>query len=702
MSLVVREGSLPSWNHQTISSRLVFPSAMTRFSFDMQHPNVAQLARFHRRCGRASIRHQVLRLIITLASIPVIHLGLDYARGQANPETDTRHQALTELLGKGQLVVDLFPPLSYFLPILVPVWALFILDQSCRLLMLYMAVWGGSARTTMGPGPHGGRALLMGLWLGTSVLAQERGIMRQRDSPLELASSLASCLILLGAMPPSFMPSWVGQILVVLSGALGCNIIDWLWCYSLIAVRTVSSIASESQSSPQSTQPLYWTRLIGRTTFALLRIVCLPLLALLSVYSLLFPYSETSSGGNYNLHFLDSTSRRGLLPEEPITLEALGLSKHAKHIPRHAVVSYLPLSLYVPNAGFLWAEPEDIERQTEESAYFSDPFGRRYPWAVEDAMSSTEGLDEEQREFVQSHILPGNLVYLRSRIDGRYLGTLEAEDQAENMILKNQVPGLDEHDPNFMRLWVGMHNEPGQQTTWYLEYDPKRDTGISLYNPHKQCHLATTYIPYGFRSNRTVKEDFRRSYGASCTRSVGISAATIWVIEGISFSHEHFHGHGANTKRLGKLVHEAYGFQDHHSKSKPLVAWDSLYDNLQHGLSIVRAHAALYDWHRRFEVKLDMAPSPLSSPRVQCGWGRWFERLVVGSFLTVHGIITLYRRRTGRPSETNDHVTSPAAVLCWAHVLLYNILMQQRPNSAEVALVMAIRGLLELLSKSLT
>lgn len=71
------------------------------------------------------------------------------------------------------------------------------------------------------------------------------------------------------------------------------------------------------------------------------------------MYSLLFLYLETSSRGNYNLYFLDSTSCRGLLLEELITLEALGLSKHAKHIPRHAIVFYLLLLLYVPNARFL-------------------------------------------------------------------------------------------------------------------------------------------------------------------------------------------------------------------------------------------------------------------------------------------------------------------------------------------------------------
>ncbi|KAH7123360.1 hypothetical protein B0J13DRAFT_628501 [Dactylonectria estremocensis] len=226
-------------------------------------------------------------------------------------------------------------------------------------------------------------------WLGT-LMSRNGNPTLQSGSPLEVSSSLAACLVLL-AMMPKLTPGWVGQILVIVAGTLGCNTIDWLLCYAVITARTFSKLVSDAPpmcSSGSSPRPFCATRLACHMAFALIRAVCLPLLVLLSVYALLFPYSETSIGGNYNLHFLDSTSRRALYLSEPVTLSSLGLSKHGKHIPKHALVPYLPLSLYVPNAGFLWAEADNPEAEdqteTQSDVFFSDPFGKRYPWALEE------------------------------------------------------------------------------------------------------------------------------------------------------------------------------------------------------------------------------------------------------------------------------------------------------------------------------
>ncbi|KAH7153579.1 hypothetical protein EDB81DRAFT_882514 [Dactylonectria macrodidyma] len=273
--------------------------------------------------------------------------------------------------------------------------------------------------------------------------------------------------------------------------------------------------------------------------FSLIRALCLPLLVLLSVYALLFPYSETSGGGNHNLHFLGPTSRRGLYPLEPVTLRSLGLSKHGKHIPKHALVPYLPLSLYIPNAGFLWAAELDeldvadqVETQTD--VFFSDPFGMRYPWALEEPDPPGEQLDDDQLEFVQSHVWPGALVYLRSRIDHRYLGT--AEDQ--NSTSSYERLDYDEQDGLFQRFWVGMHAKPSAPSVWILDHDPDKDAGFSLYNPHQECYLATTFRTYGLTTNNgTAENHMCRAYEASCTRVVSKSASTIWVIEGASSCH---------------------------------------------------------------------------------------------------------------------------------------------------------------------
>ncbi|KAH7016725.1 hypothetical protein EDB80DRAFT_563969 [Ilyonectria destructans] len=269
--------------------------------------------------------------------------------------------------------------------------------------------------------------------------------------------------------------------------------------------------------------------------FALIRAVFLPLQVLLSVYALLFPYSETSVGGNYNLHFLDSVSRRALYLSEPVTLSSLGLSKHGKHIPKHALVPYLPLSLYIPNAGFLWAESEDPEAandiETQSDVFFSDPFGKRYPWALEEPDPPGEQLDEGELEFVQSHVWPGAFVYLRSRIDHRYLGTVEDAGSS----LSDEKPGHDEQDGSFKRISIGMHAQPSALSVWILKHDPEKDAGFRLYNPHQECYLATTFSTYGLTAdNGLVEEGIHNAYKASCTQFVSKSASTIWVIEGAS------------------------------------------------------------------------------------------------------------------------------------------------------------------------
>ncbi|KAH7115440.1 hypothetical protein B0J13DRAFT_391189, partial [Dactylonectria estremocensis] len=263
----------------------------------------------------------------------------------------------------------------------------------------------------------------------------------------------------------------------------------------------------------------------------------LPLLVLLSVYAL-FPYSETSVGGNYNLHFLDSTSRRVLYQSEPITLNSLDLSKYGKYIPKHALIPYLPLCLYVPNAGFLWADSDELEAEdqaeTQNGAFFSDPFGTRYPWALEEPTTPGEQLDKDQLEFVQSHVWPGALVYLRSRIDGRYLGTVEDQNSTSSNEMLDKDEN-DEQDGLFKRLWVGMHAKKSAASVWILEHDPERDAGFRLYNPHKECYLATKFRTYGLTTtNGIVEEDPHGTYEASCTRVVSKCASTIWVIEGAS------------------------------------------------------------------------------------------------------------------------------------------------------------------------
>ncbi len=274
----------------------------------------------------------------------------------------------------------------------------------------------------------------------------------------------------------------------------------------------------------------------------------MPLLSATAVYGALFPFSEISAGGNHDLNLLPASLRRALHTSEPITLNALRLAKHAKHIPRHALIPYLPLSLYVPRAGFLWAGADEDD---DAGVFFSDPFLKWYPWALEEPPSPTdEELDTDQLDFVRSHVWPLALVYVRSRLDRRYLGVTNQKihvDRPDNEISK----GKDE-DP-FKRIELSMHDRPSAATVWVLKYDPHADAGFRLLNPDSDCYLATTFRALG---DADVELRDGASYGASCTRGASGSASTFWAIEGASPPSQAPRNRMCGIVRTGGLIRE--------------------------------------------------------------------------------------------------------------------------------------------------
>ncbi|KAI1771874.1 hypothetical protein F4818DRAFT_193167 [Hypoxylon cercidicola] len=488
-----------------------------------------------------------------------------------------------------------------------------------------------------------------------------------QESPLEASSALAACILLL-AILSGHIPGWVGPFVGTLAHMLGCNAIDWILCYAALTARTFASLAP--RIPPVSRWA--WIQLACHLLFALIWAVCLPLLTVIAVYGLLFPFSETSFGNNYNLSFLDPASRRALHSSEPVTLDALGLSKQEKHVPRHALIPYLPLSLYVPNAGFLWAVPYGAENETNYSTdvFFADPFGTRYPWALEEPETPWE-LDEEQLEFVQSHVWPSALVHLRSRIDRRYVGTAGG-DRVSNS--DKDLIDEDGHDDEFKRFAVRIHTKPSAPTVWVLEYNPHIDTGFRLYNPYKDCYFATTFRSYGSTvSGNTVHANLQKAYEASCTRSVSTAASTIWVIE-------------------GNLDHA----RTPDTTSNVLNAWNSLDEKFWRGISIINAHVTLFLWQRRYGQMLEMSPSPMSLSRVDGIWGHWSESLIFGAFLGTHLLYILVNQRMRRRGRVDSSSVSFAALLCWSHVLAYGVFGYARPYGAELALVFALRGLREI------
>lgn len=186
------------------------------------------------------------------------------------------------------------------------------------------------------------------------------------------------------------------------------------------------------------------------------------------VYGILFPFSEVSAGGNYNLSFLAPSIRRALSPAASINP-----GPPPDQFPPDTLVPYFPVSLYVPRAGFLWtddlvwmddfgtfaSEPRVAARSPHhhealasapQRAFFADPIARRHPWALELA-SVPDGLEERQMDYVYSHVAPREAVSLRSRAIGRYLGPVDGR-----LSIVDREMGVREPDATgFVRKEVG-------------------------------------------------------------------------------------------------------------------------------------------------------------------------------------------------------------------------------------------------------
>ncbi|KAF7535864.1 hypothetical protein G7054_g5001 [Neopestalotiopsis clavispora] len=553
-------------------------------------------------------RLQLLRLL----GFCFLALLVTVTSGKISVEVERLYKANAQLLAEGQLVLDLFPPLSYFLTAAVPVWVLHHITLVARLFSVCAVLRPtrfGCLGRSWWVAPTGAYMFLL---LHSWQQPRDHGA-AENASSLEASTSIATYLLLLSLLcfadtkgPPRL--TWARQVLVILAGMLGCNLADWLLSYAAVT-------AQEFRWPSLLSQPPGRNRLAWQMTFAILRVVGLPLFLFVAVYGLLSPFSETATGNNHNLRFLDASTRRALSPQRPVNLETLDLEQHAKHVPKHAIIPFLPLSLYVPNAGFLWGDTNhdavspQVQRtgEPEMSAYFSDPFGKRYPWALEQPDAhGDEGLNKEQRSFVQSHLCSKAFVYLRSRIDHMYLGTasfLQFEDQDEDSVMPDQ--------DSFLRFPLGLHAETSPATVWILDYDPTSDNGFRLYNPDRECHLATTFRPTESTQNSTAHDESSQAdtqliFEAACTRGASTIASTFWVIEGRLEQPDIAASSTSWRKRLPQTV-------------------EILADTLQRGYVILRAHASLYIWNNRFEQHLELMPSPLSFSKIPNTWETWLE-----------------------------------------------------------------------------
>lgn len=624
--------------------------------------------------------------ISLLRFIAFLLLGVFIATqsSKTGEEIKERHRANADLIARGQLTLDLFPPLSYYLATTAPQPILRLVEITARSISMSAMLHSQMRNGYASPQSH-----CWALWVALVIPCTLLSLQREQEPPHPLRSSaaLGSCILVLSAVnlrgERHARISWLRQFLAVLAGMFGCNAADWITCYTSILAQNISSLSSRRVCP--SGRLVAW-----RILFAASRTVLLALLMLTTAYGLLLPFSEVAAGGNHNLRFLDGPLRRALSPQPPLSLDSLGLAQHAKNIPRHAIVPFLPVSLYVPKAGFLWGGAEhgtttsssshvrdDADHGLPMAAYFADPLARRYPWALEQPDApGDEGLDDQQRAFVQSHLWPKALVYLRSRIDQRYLGTAVSLDDDDGDDERDRPAGDGPEEP-FQRLPLGLRAEKSAATVWVLDYDPSEDAGFRLYNPHRNCHLATTFQSNSIDQvnvdyNDSIQVEMTRTIEASCTRLASKPASTFWIIEGSISRNED----PEPTWKLG------------------ISPVQGAVTTLRRGWDILRAHVSLYRWQNRHGEQLQLSPSPLAFTNVQQTVQVWSERLVLVCFLSGYSSFLVVAQRTGRMRNlTADSNCAFAALACCIHVFVYTFLGIARPYGPDAVLILAFHGL---------
>ncbi|KAF2138203.1 uncharacterized protein K452DRAFT_311572 [Aplosporella prunicola CBS 121167] len=488
---------------------------------------------------------------------------------------------------------------------------------------------------------------------------------------------------------------------VVLASALGANIVDLITCYSMLLVCRIISASKRHREQ-------YYT-LIGHCSIALhlvlviLRAVILPPLLLSLIYGLIFPTSEVSAGGNYNLVFLAPSYRRFLSPAK----WSSGSRPDFFHgsFQLHTLIPYTPLSLYMPRAGFLWTDnliwreefgvfgstpgldllQSSLENEPHR-AFFADPIGRRHPWVLQLASVPVES-DATQQAYKRSgsSLVSEDAVFLRSRVTGRFLGVVQGKPSIVDSEMV-YLPLSREHDlihicyiggnerirltfPQLSRTYP----DSSINTTWVLYYDQHHDSGLSLYNPSQNCYLATsfrTYIDYdGYASkNDTVQHVINRVLEATCTRGASEQASTFWVIEG-------------NPQNL-----DYNGFPP-----------------LRRGFALLRALSDLRRWRRKYTMLLEL-PDPFKSQRQHAHEYQLaiplVEEAVLSFFLFLHAYWCLCRRRKWRwitlRSDDGERLRTNIFVFVvpvWVHVGAYWLFKLNRTYSGQFMVVLAMSGI---------
>ncbi|EFR02004.1 hypothetical protein MGYG_05007 [Nannizzia gypsea CBS 118893] len=137
------------------------------------------------------------------------------------------------------------------------------------------------------------------------------------------------------------------EALPVIAFSLGCNTFDASFCYGYVFVHRLSSTSANIADQTQSVK-----KTLTCAALILVRSCLMPILIFTITYGAVFPASDMAAGGNYNLHFLSAHFRRDLIPDSRL----INSSFFDHPVPLYSLRPSTPMSLYLPQAGFLWSD----------------------------------------------------------------------------------------------------------------------------------------------------------------------------------------------------------------------------------------------------------------------------------------------------------------------------------------------------------
>ncbi|RPA77431.1 hypothetical protein BJ508DRAFT_170173 [Ascobolus immersus RN42] len=453
--------------------------------------------------SKSAIPHPVTVLILGVATVHIALLLSVLSLGYS-PAVKQVHEGLGGILRKGQLAIEVLPPLSL---VITAHFTPAILTSLSKLADVFVPC------VLVGHGLGFRFAKIVALsvffFLTWKLFAEHISTTASvARTGLEASASLANAFLTLGLLfvfESPVIPKAVqaadnivgfAEIMVIYGFVLGSNVVDGLFAYGVVflnrVIRFMEMLPAENGHSVSS--------LTVRGLFTIARFLVYPVVAYLSIYGLFFPAAEndkTDVAGNYNLQFLAPSFRRSISANRTTSYPVDKVIDAG--LKPFAINSSIPLSVYFPQAGFLSVEASDVrvithyenEDGTDSDAEPVEEIQQRYAihytdsapqqsWQFEYKVvyeESTGNIVDEPQESQQ--LKTGEVLWLRNNIYKKFL-SVNADDEGDT-------------SGDIKRFSLSLTNKPTMENSgWMVTYDASVDGGFRLYNPNSNCHLAST------------------------------------------------------------------------------------------------------------------------------------------------------------------------------------------------------------------